>query len=158
MHDVVNTGDELETGPPAGDFVLPEGDVPIVLVSAGVGITPVLSMLHQLSLAGRDRPVWFIHGTRNGRFHAMRDEVTRLVATSPNLQHRWFYSAPGDTEQHGRDFDVHGRITATELLALEPGPKAHFLLCGPSGFVADLQSGLETNGVPSDQIHFETFG
>lgn len=158
LHDVVNKGDEFEAGPPAGDFVLPEGNEPIVLVSAGVGITPVLYMLHQLSQDGRDRPVWFIHGTRNGRLHAMRDEVTRLIASSPNLQHRWFYSAPDDTDQRGRDFDVHGGITATDLLALEPGPHAHFRLCGPSGFVADIQSGLEANGVPSDQTHFETFG
>ncbi|MBO9447555.1 pyridoxamine 5'-phosphate oxidase family protein [Ruegeria sp. R14_0] len=158
LHDKIEVGDVIEARPPAGDFVIPEGNNPLVLVSAGVGLTPMVAMLYQSVQQNGDRPVWFVHGARNGHHHALRDEVDQLIAANRNTGKRVYYSAPVSTDQLGRDFDVQGRITANELLALCAGDDAQYLLCGPAGFVTGLQTGLEAAGVPKSQIHFETFG
>ena len=158
LHDTLEVGDVITANPPAGDFGLPKGDGPLVLVSAGVGLTPLLAMLHHVAASGRNRKVWFVHGARNGRHHALQHEVARLVAAAPQVQARLFYSAPDAADRTRNLFDAEGRITARDLLALKAGPKAQYVLCGPSGFVADLQSGLEAGGVPAGQIQFETFG
>lgn len=158
LHDNVKVGDVIETRPPAGDFLLPDGRGPLVLASAGIGLTPMLAMLHHTAEQRSERTVWFVHGVRNGRYHAFRNEIGRLIATSQNARLSIYFSAPEDTDQVGRDFDVEGRVTADALLALNAGADAQYLLCGPVGFVTDLKSGLETAGVNGHQIHFETFG
>ncbi|OHV13902.1 pyridoxamine 5'-phosphate oxidase family protein [Kushneria phosphatilytica] len=168
LHDTVTIGDRIAARPPSGDFVLPRDSRPVVLVSAGVGITPMLSMLHAL-VAERDaRPVWFVHGARNGAAHAFREEVEALVAASGEttaaktatgpIKHRIFYSAPEANDRPGEDYDAEGRITAEALLALGAGSESHYLLCGPARFLAELSADLEAGGVPSECIEFETFG
>lgn len=156
LHDQLRVGDLINTRPPAGDFVIPDGDGPVVLVSAGVGLTPMVSMLH--ALAGRDRPVWYMHAARNGQHHALRREVQELVAQHANLQRRVHYSQPAAGDRLGRDFDASGRITARDLIDLVVGDDANYMLCGPSRFIAELRSGLEEAGTPPGQIHSETFG
>jgi ferredoxin-NADP reductase/predicted pyridoxine 5'-phosphate oxidase superfamily flavin-nucleotide-binding protein len=157
LHESLREGDLIEAASPAGDFVLPDGAGPLVLVSAGVGLTPMVAMLH--ATRGQARPVCFVHGTRNGRTHALRDEVERLVARSAGrCRRRYYYSQPAPADRMGRDYDVRGRITVPDLLALEAGAAAHYLLCGPPAFLADLMAGLEAAGVPAAQIHVETFG
>ncbi|MEX0285930.1 MAG: pyridoxamine 5'-phosphate oxidase family protein [Paracoccaceae bacterium] len=157
LHDVVAVGDVIEAKPPAGDFLIPDGDGPLVLISAGVGLTPMVAMLHHVVARG-DRPVWFLHGARDGRHHALREEVDRLISAGPNAKRRVYYSAPGDADVMGEDFDVQGRVSAADVLALEPGPEAQYVLCGPLGFISDLTSGLSDTGVPKSRVHFETFG
>ena len=147
LHDVAQVGNVIEAKPPAGDFLIPSGDTPLVLVSAGVGVTPMIAMLHQIVAQHPDRPVWFIHAARNGRFHALRGEVDHLIATSPTARKRTYYSAPVAQEVEGQDFDIKGRITAQELIALNTGLNAQYLLCGPLDFMTDLKSGLEALGV-----------
>lgn len=166
LHDQVAVGDRIAAHAPTGDFVLPPGRGPLVLVSAGVGITPMLSMLHAAlaeSEAGAARPIWFVHGARNGSAHAFRDEVEGAIraasrAVGIEIVHRVFYSAPRASDSKGKDYDVEGRVTAADLLALEAGSEARYLLCGPAGFLAGLSTGLEAGGISPDRIAFETFG
>ena len=157
MHDTLGKGDVINAHAPSGDFVLPEGDTPVVLASAGVGQTPMLSMLQHIAREGDERPTWFVHGARNGREHAMRDEVEALVNSSRHIETRILYSKPDPQDRVGRDFHAAGRVTARSLLDLKAGPDAIYMLCGPAVFVSDIQSGLEAAGVPQGRIHFETF-
>ena len=157
LHDRLEAGAILEARKPAGDYKLTKGEGPVVLVSAGIGVTPVLSMLHQLAAEESSREVWFVHGARNGEHHPFRDEVARLVAERPNVKTRTFYSRPGPVDAEGRDYDEQGRISPGFLLSLVAGQDADFFLCGPAGFIAGLTEGLEANGVSDKNIHFETF-
>lgn len=157
LHDRSAEGDLVSVLGPSGDFVAPDGDAPLVLVSAGVGLTPMLSILGDH--AGRNtRDIWFVHGTQNGATHAFKTELNRLL-TSIQRQHRQvFYSQPKSTDRLGDDYDKIGRITATDLLALGAGPTAQYMLCGPAVFQSDLHRGLEAGGIRPDQIFQESFG
>ncbi|WP_415922259.1 pyridoxamine 5'-phosphate oxidase family protein [Tateyamaria sp. SN6-1] len=155
MHDALHPGDVIEARAPSGDFVLPDGRDPVVLVSAGVGITPVMAMLEQISGETEPRPTWFIHGARNGATHAMGAAVRDIAQGS--IQARFYYSQPRQEDQLGRDYDVAGRVSARALLDLNAGPNAHYLLCGPAAFVSDVTSGLEAAGIALGHIQFETF-
>ncbi len=157
LHDATREGSVIEAQSPSGDFVVPCAKCPLVLVSAGVGLTPMLSALHANS-GQDDRDVWYVHGTRNRLHHALSDEVDALVAANPRLHKRVFYSRPEATDTLGKDYEVHGRVTVQSLLDLGAGPEAQYMLCGPAAFLADFQLGLEAAGVPADNIHFETFG
>ncbi len=156
LHDHLEKGDMIEVQPPEGDFAIPEGDGPVVLVSAGVGLTPMVSMLH--TLATGNRTVWYVHGARNKRDHALRGEVADLVAQNDNLQQRVFYSQPENGDLADHSVHCEGRVTARDLLELEAGSDAHYMLCGPRQFLADIQNGLEDLGVPPEHVFFETFG
>ncbi|WP_421981571.1 pyridoxamine 5'-phosphate oxidase family protein [Roseibium sp.] len=157
LHEHLQVGAVIKARQPSGDFVIPCDDCPLVLVSAGVGLTPMLSMLHASALQ-QNRPVWYVHGTRNGRDHALRAEVDRLIAANDHLRQKTYYSQPDDTDLPGRDYDGKGRVTAERLLTLNAGPEARYMLCGPAAFLSDVRNGLEAAGVPADHIHFETFG
>ncbi|SFH74539.1 pyridoxamine 5'-phosphate oxidase family protein [Albimonas pacifica] len=157
LHDRVAVGDVIEAGQPAGDFVLPDGEGPLVLAGAGVGATPLLAMLHAAVREGR-RPVRFVHGVRAGRDHAFRAEVAALVGQGGDVAARTLYSRPEPEDRRAGAFDAEGRITAADLLAAAPEGAAEFLLCGPAGFLADLRAGLEAAGVPAARIHEESFG
>lgn len=158
LHAEVAVGDTIDTRPPAGVFTLPGGQGEIVLVSAGVGVTPMLSMLHAATAALPGRRVWFVHGTRDGQSHAFKAEVDALIWEHARVMRKVFYSTPRETDTLGADFDVAGRITAEDLLALGAAADAHYMLCGPARFLADLRAGLESGGVPPSHLHFETFG
>lgn len=156
LHDKIQPGTLIEARNPSGDFAVPCSNCPLVLVSAGVGLTPMLAMLH--ATAGQDRPVTYVHSARHGGDHALRAEVKELVAQYDNLKAQIFYSRPRWGDVLGRDYDVSGRITADSLLALNAGPQAHYMMCGPAPFLAELRHGLEARSVSADHIHFETFG
>ena len=156
LHDEVRVGDVLRTGNPGGTFVLdPSSTRPAVLVSAGVGLTPMVAMLH--SLAGTDRPVIFVHGTRDGEHHSLRDEVQSVVNANENAKLHVAYSRPGSTDAGGHEYHSTGRLQPELLEKLLPGLDADFYLCGPASFMADLQRGLHEVGVPAGQIHTESF-
>ncbi|MEM7721646.1 MAG: pyridoxamine 5'-phosphate oxidase family protein [Pseudomonadota bacterium] len=158
LHDNVQVGHRIAARRPSGDFVVPCSNCPLVLVSAGVGLTPMVSMLHAAASEGTARPVWYVHGARNGAGHALKAEVDALVKDRPNLHAHIRYSRPEPTDRTGTDFDAAGRVTAQSLLDLKAGQEAHYMLCGPAKFLADIRNGLEAAGVPSQHIHFETFG
>ena len=158
LHAETEIGATIEARTPAGDFTFPDGRGAVVLASAGVGVTPMLAMLHAATAESPDRRLWFVHGTRDGKSHAFRAEVEALIGQRATAARKVFYSAPRETDTSGTDFDAKGRITAEDLLMLEAGADAHYMLCGPASFLADLRAGLESGGVPPGQIHFETFG
>jgi len=154
LHDALPDGGMIEATTPSGDFVIPPDPCPLVLVSAGIGITPMVSMLHHAVSVGDTRPIWFIHGARNSEEHAMHGEVTALVAALSGAQQKVFYSRPEPDDV----FDVAGRISADALLNLDAGTDAQYMLCGPARFLSEIRTDLETAGVPPENIHFETFG
>ncbi|ORE95190.1 pyridoxamine 5'-phosphate oxidase family protein [Aurantimonas sp. 22II-16-19i] len=158
LHDHVAVGDLIDARLPSGDFVMPRGDGPLVLVSAGVGITPMLAMLHAAVAENSARRIFFVHATRDGAAHGFRSEVDGLVAGGRTVRRKIFYSLPREEDLASAAFDAAGRLTAADLLAFEAGPDAHYMLCGPVGFLADIGAGLEAGGVPQDRIHVETFG
>lgn len=157
LHDEVLEGHVLRTGEPRGLFVLDDTSPrTVALVSAGIGVTPMLSMLHALAQRP-DQTVRFVHGARDGRHHAFADEVTRLATASHIDVHRR-YSQPRVEDMLGRDYDSEGRVDAPLLQTLVPLLDSDFYLCGPTAFLADLQSDLERRGVPPERIFTETFG
>ncbi|MDX8350830.1 pyridoxamine 5'-phosphate oxidase family protein [Cognatiyoonia sp. IB215182] len=158
MHDTVEVGDLIRARRPSGDFVIPDDTSPLVLVSAGVGLTPMVSMLHAAISAGMPRPVWYVHGTRDGAHHALKSEVAALAAKHLNLKTQVHYTRPRPNDQIGVDYQIEGRMSAEGLVQLNVGAEAHYMLCGPAPFLADLKTGLEAAGIAPERIHYETFG
>jgi ferredoxin-NADP reductase/predicted pyridoxine 5'-phosphate oxidase superfamily flavin-nucleotide-binding protein len=159
LHDHLDVGGIIGSRDPKGEFVL-EGcqGRPVVFVSAGVGLTPLVSMLHAIAACGDPRPVWFVYGARDARQHPLRDEVRRLVAALPSARLHVAYSRPRPDDTAGTDFDSAGRIDAALLASLLSDLDADFYLCGPVGFMATVQQDLENRGVAPDRIRTESFG
>jgi nitric oxide dioxygenase len=153
LHDQLQIGERLELFAPAGDFVLRASDKPLVLISAGVGITPTLSMLEAARDSGR--PIHFIHCARHGGVHAFRDRVEALRAERPHLRHYVCYSEP----RPGDQADAEGLLSREQLEQWLPGERdldAYFL--GPKPFMAQVKQHLRELGVPERQSHYEFFG
>lgn len=155
LHDAIEVGHSLVARAPAGDFVLAPGARPVVLISAGVGITPLLSMLAALVRQGDPRRVVFVHAARDGRHHPFADEVRAWAQQSPRVALHVQYSQPRPDDRPGVDFDAAGRLDAHGLAALLPGRDVDVYLCGPLAFMAAVQDDLERLGVPAAQIHHE---
>lgn len=158
LHDHVVAGTMLELGAPRGRFRLDEkSQRPVALVSAGVGITPIISMLRSLKTTPQ-RPVWFIHGARNGRAHVMGEHVRQLAQSGMALRTHFVYSQPDRDDVPGRDYDQQGRIDIATLTALLDPRATDFYLCGPNDFMMALKDGLMERGVRKEQIRMEIFG
>lgn len=158
LHECVEPGDLLNAAAPAGDFVVASGDRQLALISAGIGITPMMSMLHEIAHAPEHRPTWFIHGARNGRQHAFAAEARFLAGGRLNIDMHVSYSRPAPDDLLGRDYDRPGRVDANLIESLLPGLNADFYLCGPAAFLSDLDRGLKRLGVSTERIHIEDFG
>lgn len=159
LHAHARPGTVLQVAPPAGEFVLEaQAEGPVVLVSGGVGLTPMVSMLETIAANNDGRPTWYVHAARSGRVHAMGERVRRLAAGAPNISLRSFYETPGVEDVQGRDFDEQGLITVDWLKANTPFDQASFYLCGPRPFLRALVKGLSAAGVPADRIRYEFFG
>jgi ferredoxin-NADP reductase/MOSC domain-containing protein YiiM len=156
--DRVQPGDIIETTAPRGSFTLQSGEQPVVLLSAGIGATPVLAMLHALAAAKSPRQVWWLHGARDRDEHAFAGEARTALDGLPGAHRHIRYSAPGPADQAGVDFDAPGRLGASVLTELGVPRDADFYLCGPSSFMADLLTDLAGWGVPRNRIHSEMFG
>jgi nitric oxide dioxygenase len=155
LHDKINEGDKLDVFPPAGEFVLQDGERPLALISAGVGVTPVLAMLEDALRAG-DRPVHFIHYARNGDVHAFGDYIDQLAALHPRLRHYVCYE---DAEGAAREPDAVGRAHAEQLREWLPASMnldAYFV--GPKPFMSFMKKALAALGVPEAQSRYEFFG
>jgi ferredoxin-NADP reductase/predicted pyridoxine 5'-phosphate oxidase superfamily flavin-nucleotide-binding protein len=161
LHDRLDVGGLLRASAPAGDFALdleslaPER--PVVLIGAGIGITPLASMLHALAQERRDQPLVLVHGARDGRHHPLADELRSRIAALPNGHMHVRYSRPRPEDARGRDYDDAGRIDVGLLARLLPGLAGEFFLCGPAPFMAQLESDLLRLGVDPSHIHFESF-
>lgn len=158
LHDAVSEGDVITAKPPAGDFVLRCTASPTVLISAGIGITPMVSMLHQFVARCGDQPLVFVHGARNGAHHALAEEVRRVAAANPNIALHVAYSRPRAEDIPGRDYHHEGHITPVLLASLLPHANAEVYLCGPAGFMADVAGALRDLGVAPERINSESFG
>ena len=154
----VSVGDRLDVGAPRGLFTLDDGASPVVLVSAGVGVTPVLAMLHALHDERSARPIWWLHGARNRAEHAFAAETQSLLDDLPHVHRRVWYSGPGPEDHEGANFDAVGRITPDALVAAGVPLDGSFYLCGPPAFMNALRAGLGALGVPAGQVHTEIFG
>jgi ferredoxin-NADP reductase/MOSC domain-containing protein YiiM/ferredoxin len=155
LHAELRVGDVIEAGAPRGSFVLRPGDGPVALISAGVGATPVLAMLHVLAAGRSGRQVWWLHGARNGAEHAFGEEVRGLLAQLPDAHRVVCYSDPEPRDRH---FDIAGRLTATVLADAGVPTDADFYLCGPGPFMHDIAAALIARGVAPGRVSMEVFG
>jgi ferredoxin-NADP reductase/MOSC domain-containing protein YiiM len=155
LHESVRPGAVLDAAAPRGEFVLDDGDAPVVLVSAGIGVTPVLAMLHRLAAQRTGRDVWWLHAARRPAEQAFAEETRDLLAALPRGHARVYYSGaePG-ADPHA----VAGRLTARRIVDLGLPPEATAYLCGPAGFTTDVAGALRTAGLDPARIRSETFG
>ena len=158
LHGHLAVGDQLDVGAPRGTFILDETDAPVLLISAGIGATPVLAMLQALAQERSDREVWWLFGAQDGREHPFAAETRALLASLPNARAHVYYSHPGPDDVEGRDFHAAGRLTPAVLAELTPPSDAQAYLCGPTAFMADVSAGLGALGFEPSRIHTEVFG
>jgi ferredoxin-NADP reductase/MOSC domain-containing protein YiiM/ferredoxin len=151
-------GDQLDIAAPRGTFILDGTHAPVLLISAGIGATPVLAMLQQLAKERSDREIWWLFGARNGSEHPFATESRALLASLPNARSHVYYSRPGPNDLEGRDFDTEGRLTAPLLSELEPPTDAEAYLCGPTAFMDDISAGLAALGFDVSRVRTEPFG
>ena len=158
LHDHLEPGAIINSRLPAGDFSVNCDTCPLVLVSAGVGVTPMASILLS-AMRNRDkRRIWFVHGARDGKHHPLAGEVSASAAGRSNVELHVAYSRPGPDDRRGVDYDTRGRIDGGLLVGLVDATDAHYFLCGPTRFMAEVQADLEHRGVSPDRIHTESFG
>lgn len=152
-------GTVLKVAAPAGEFFLPDRpERPVVLLSGGVGLTPMVAMLEALVQSDAPVPVHYIHGTHDRDTHAMRAHVRALAKRRPQITVTDFHQTPLADEVAGRDYDHAGLITEEWLLANTPSEVADYYICGPRPFLRAAVAALSLAGVPADRIHYEFFG
>jgi ferredoxin-NADP reductase/MOSC domain-containing protein YiiM/ferredoxin len=156
--DELGVGDIVPASAARGSFVLQQGERPVVLLSAGIGVTPVLAMLHALALEASTRDIWWLHGSRNGRDHAFAAEARELLEQLPHHHRHICYSAPSPGDRPSVDFDSTGHLNLRVLQKLNVPSDGDFYICGPASFMSDLTGGLAALGVAADHIHTELFG
>jgi ferredoxin-NADP reductase len=144
----VQAGDILDVSAPRGSFTLRQGKRPVVLVSAGIGATPVLAMLHALTAEQTRREIWWIYGARNSSEHPFAAEVRELLKTLPGSRSHIRYSAPKPTDRPTVDFDKVGRVGVPVFEEIGVPPDADFYICGPAAFMSGLVDGLAGWGSP----------
>jgi ferredoxin-NADP reductase/MOSC domain-containing protein YiiM len=157
LNDKVRPGDVLDAAAPRGEFVLDAGTGPVLLISAGIGVTPVLSMLHELAASRSDRDVWWLQGARGPREHPFASEAQTLLKSLPHVREYVFYSAATPDERQLAGARA-GRLTARQLTELAIPETASAYVCGPASFMADMQEALAAAGIGAANIHTELFG
>ncbi|TCP36035.1 NO-inducible flavohemoprotein [Sphingomonas sp. BK235] len=159
LHDTVEVGDVLETTPPAGDFFLPDmPSRPVILLSGGVGLTPMVSMVETIAAEHRELEAHYVHGTASSETHAMDAHVRALAQGRDNIRVATFYSDPCAGDCLGVTHEGEGYVSVEWLAATTPLHDADVYLCGPKPFLRSFVSGLALAGVPAGRIHYEFFG
>lgn len=158
FHNSVKVGDVLDVAPPYGDFTLVESALPPVFIAAGIGITPMFSMLKSVLATNSAQPVHFISCMRNGRLHPLKTEVAEAVKQGAAVSAYTLYSDPDATDRAGLDYDTAGRLSFDVLRLILPDNQREFYFTGPVKFMRDLRTALHKWGVPSNRIHYECFG
>ncbi|WP_424767103.1 NO-inducible flavohemoprotein [Paenibacillus sp. sgz302251] len=157
LHEQVKVGDTLQFSAPAGDFTLSSTDRPVVFISGGIGITPLLSMLNTIANKQPQRRVAFVHATTNSQSHAFKNDVAGLEKSHPNLKSFVCYSSPTEEDRVSRNFNKEGRIDLDWLQSIIPDSKADFYFCGPIPFMQSIHTALKQWKIPKENIHFESF-
>jgi ferredoxin-NADP reductase/MOSC domain-containing protein YiiM len=158
VDDELRVGDIVPASAARGNFTLRPGDRPVVLLSAGIGVTPVLAMLHALAAEASRRDIWWLYGTRSGREHPFAEETRGLLRALANGHSHICYSSPDPADRPHVDFDAPGRLNIGVLQELGVPRNGDFYVCGPAAFMSDLTAGLAALGVAPDRIHTELFG
>jgi nitric oxide dioxygenase len=160
LHDSAAPGTTLKVAPPAGEFFMRQVLArPVVLVSGGVGLTPMMCMLETLAERHPGIPAHYVHGTRDGSTHAMGTRARELAARSGGaIKVATFYERPRPEDRRGDGYDEAGLITVDWLRSNTPMAEADYFLCGPRAFLRAFVSGLARAGVAADRIHYEFFG
>jgi len=159
FHESVREGSILDVKAPAGGFFLDvDRDSPVVLIGAGVGLTPLVSMLNEIIETQPSRKVWLFYGVRNSADHIMKGYLREIARDHHNVELRTFYSQPGADEAQGTDYDYGHRLSLEFLRRELPANNFDFYLCGPGSMMQTMVSGLTTWGVPTERIHKEAFG
>ena len=153
----VRVQDALDVSSPRGSFVLQAGERPVVLLSAGIGATPVLAMLHALAEERSRRQVLWLHAARDREHHPFAAEVRRLMPALKNGRGYVCYSRPGPGDKAGEDFDAAGHVSPATFEAAGVPRDADVYLCGPNAFMADMKTALGAFGVAAGRIHEEIF-
>ncbi|KEK23710.1 NO-inducible flavohemoprotein [Bacillus gaemokensis] len=159
LHDHVQEGDILPLSAPAGDFVLNmDSNLPVVLISGGVGITPMMSMLNTLIEQESDRDVYFIHAALNSNVHAMKEYVQKTANEYERVRAYTCYSSPTEQDLQAKNFDKEGLIDLAWLQSVVPTNDVEVYFCGPVPFMKHVHKSLIEWGVASERIHYEFFG
>ena len=158
LHTRLRVGAELEIAAPRGTFTLDRTNAPVLLISAGIGATPVLAMLQALATDHALREIWWLHGARSSRDHSFAAEARALLASLPNVRTHVCFSRPGPDDLDGRDFDSAGRLTPALLVELSPPRDAEAYICGPVPFMEEISAGLAAMGIDGSRIRTEPFG
>lgn len=157
LREHIRPGDVLDVGSPRGSSVLQSGERPVVLLSAGIGATPVLAMLHALAAARSTRRVLWLHAARDGQHHPFAAEVRRLMPALTHGRHYIFHSRPDSRDRMGEDFDAAGHLSRGFFDAVGVPREADVYICGPNRFMADMKETLAAIGVAPARIHAEIF-
>jgi ferredoxin-NADP reductase len=159
FHDGVKVGDILNVKAPTWHFFLDMTKTnPVVLISGGVGITPMLAMANAIAASGSKREAWFFFGVRNQREHIHKAELEKLAAENENIHLRVCYSKPGEKDLKNKDYHHEGRVGIELLKELLPSNNFEYYLCGNGAFMKSITDGLEAWGVPEKDVYFEAFG
>jgi len=159
LHEHVGQGDILWLSAPAGEFTLDRQDSrPVVLISGGVGLTPMVSMLNTLAETKSARPIIFIHAAQDGNVHALRQQVEEIASHSSHISVHWCYAKPTDHDRQSNAFHKEGYIDLPWLQDVIPTKEASFYFCGPVPFMATINSSLNQMGIAAADVHYEFFG
>jgi ferredoxin-NADP reductase/MOSC domain-containing protein YiiM len=158
LHTRLAVGGQLDIAAPRGTFILDPSQAPVLLISAGIGATPVLAMLQALAEERSEREIWWLHGARNRREHSFAAEAHGLLASLANVRTHVYYSRPDPDDLEGRDFDSTGHLSGSRLAELAPPLDAEAYLCGPIPFMDEISAGLAALGIDASRIHSEPFG
>jgi nitric oxide dioxygenase len=158
LHDHIKEGGVIKVAPPFGNFYVDvNATTPVVLISGGVGLTPMVSMLNRVMQSpGRD--VVFIHGARNSAVHAMRDHLRQTVQQHPNFKTFIFYDEPLPGDKQGTDYDFQGLVDVNLIANAVMLPEADYYICGPIPFMRMQHDALVAEGIEEERIHYEVFG
>ncbi|MDT0542692.1 globin domain-containing protein [Streptomyces lonegramiae] len=158
LHEHARVGDVLTVSAPFGDLVLPEGDGPLLLASAGIGATPMLAMLDHLVATGSTRRVTVVHADRSPADHAHKDEQRRLAGALPTARLRLWYENAEHAEHDADHSDGEATVGRADVATLDLPEGLTVFLCGPLGFMRAVRKDLLRLGVPAEAIHYEVFG
>ena len=157
LQEHVRVGDTLDVSSPRGSFILQTGERPVVLLSAGIGATPVLAMMYALAATHATRQVLWLHTARDREHHPFAADVRRLMLALTHGRSYVCYSRPGSRDRIGEDFDAAGHLSRSVFDAVGVPRDADVYLCGPNRFMADMKATLATFGVAPERIHVEIF-